>query len=169
MEFRKSVNKDIHDIMNIIKEAQVYFKDLGINQWQNNYPNEKIIYDDILNRNSYVLLRHGEVVCTAVISFDGESTYNNIYEGQWLSHNDYAVIHRIAVSNKYKGQGLASALIKNAEELSIKRGVYSIRIDTHEENISMQRLLKKNGFSYCGVIFLKDGNKRIAFEKVLKN
>ena len=39
-------------------------------------------------------------------------------------------------------------------------------MDTHEDNISMQRLLEKNNFKYCGIIYLEDGNKRIAFEKL---
>lgn len=53
------------------------------------------------------------------------------------------------------------------EELCLSKGVHSIKIDTHEENISMQRLLKKNKFQYRGVIYLEDGNKRIAFERTL--
>ena len=40
-------------------------------------------------------------------------------------------------------------------------------IDTHEDNQSMQKLLAKNQFSYCGIIYLSDGSKRLAFEKVL--
>lgn len=30
----------------------------------------------------------------------------------------------------------------------------------------MQRSLIKNGFDYCGVIYLADGSKRVAFENV---
>ena len=47
----------------------------------------------------------------------------------------------------------------------------SIRIDTHEGNLPMQRALEKSGFARCGTIFLKggaeDGDPRIAFEKLL--
>lgn len=35
----------------------------------------------------------------------------------------------------------------------------------HEDNILMQSLLKKNGFEYCGIVYLEDGGKRVAFEK----
>ena len=31
----------------------------------------------------------------------------------------------------------------------------------------MQRLLEKSGFKYCGIIYLEDGNERIAFEKII--
>ena len=155
MEFRKAVETDIDDIMNIIKQAQAYFKEQGIDQWQNNYPNPETIRNDIANKHSYILLKDNNIVATAAVSFDGEKTYNSIYEGEWITNNEYAVIHRIAVDNTYKGLGLSSKIIKNVEELCLSKGVHSIKIDTHEENISMQRLLKKNKFQYRGVIYLE--------------
>ena len=167
MKFRKSVETDINDIMNIIRQAQDYFKEQEINQWQDNYPNNCTISNDIANKNSYVLLKDNKIVATVAISFDGEKTYDSIYEGEWISNNEYAVIHRIAVDNTYKGLGLSSEIIKHAQELCLNKGVHSIKVDTHEENISMQKLLEKNKFKYCGIIYLEDGNKRIAFEKIL--
>jgi len=167
MKFRKAVERDINDIMRIIKQAQGYFKEQGINQWQNNYPNPETIRNDINNKHSYILSKDNNIVATAAVSFDGEKTYDSIYEGVWITNNQYAVIHRIAVDNTYKGLGLSSEIIKNVEELCLSRGIHSIKVDTHEENISMQKLLKKNKFQYCGIIYLEDGNKRIAFERIL--
>ena len=43
----------------------------------------------------------------------------------------------------------------------------SIKVDTHKDNISMQKLLRKNDFKYCGIIYLEDGSERIAFEKLI--
>lgn len=167
MKFRKAVKTDINNIMKIINQAKVYFKEHGINQWQDNYPNVGVISNDIDNNYSYVLLKEDNIVATAAVSFDGEKTYDSIYEGQWISNNKYAVIHRIAVASNCKGLGLSSHIIKNVEELCLKKGVYSIKVDTHEENLSMQKLLKKNRFEYCGIIYLEDGSKRVAFEKTL--
>lgn len=167
MEFRKAVEADIDNIMKIIKQAQAYFKEQGINQWQDNYPSPCTISNDIANKESYVLLKDNNIVATVAVSFDGEKTYDSIYEGEWISNNEYAVIHRIAVDNTYKGLGLSSQIIKNVEQLCLNKGVYSIKVDTHEENISMQKLLKKDKFQYCGVIYLEDRSKRIAFEKTL--
>lgn len=168
MEFRKSKKSDLEQIMTIIKQAQAYFKSQGIDQWQNGYPNNETIKNDIENDISYVLTNNEKVVATAAISFDKEETYDSIYDGEWLSKESYVVIHRIAVDNNLKGSGLASEIIKQVEELCIINNVHSIKIDTHEHNISMQNLLKKNDFIYCGKITLKDGAMRIAFEKILK-
>ena len=80
---------------------------------------------------------------------------------------EYAVIHRIAVSEKIKGKGTAAKIIKLIEEKCKEKNIKSIKIDTHKDNISMQRLLEKSGFKYCGIIYLEDGNERIAFEKII--
>ena len=167
VEFRKTNINDLPEVMKIIREAQSYFKEQGIDQWQNNYPNEEVIKNDIKNNHSYVLVKDGKIAATTVASFNGEKTYDNIYEGKWLSEDKYIVIHRVAVASDLKGIGLATELMKNVEKLALQNNVYSIKGDTHEDNKSMQRMFEKNGFVKCGVIYLEDKNKRIAFEKRL--
>ena len=39
-----------------------------------------------------------------------------------------------------------------------------LRIDTHEDNVPMQNLLKKLGFTYCGTIYVLRDSARMAFE-----
>ena len=166
MEFRKAAASDVEDIMKIIKQAQAYFKENCVNQWQNNYPNNETIKNDIEKGYGYVLEDNGEIIGTVAVSFDGEKTYDVIYDGEWLSNGEYAVIHRMAVDNAYKGRGLSSVLIKYIENICLDKGVHSIKIDTHNENISMQRVIKKNNFKYCGIIYVEDKSARLAFEKI---
>lgn len=168
MIFRKTVQQELEQVMQIIKEAQEDLKGAGINQWQNNYPNEEVIQADIIKGQSYVLVEKEKVLATSVVSFASEPTYDNIYEGQWLSNEPYAVIHRLAVSKTCKGKGVASVLMAHIEAMGLIRDVKSIKVDTHPENEAMKRLLKKNDFIYCGIIYLADGSKRIAFEKILR-
>lgn len=165
-QLRKTEEKDIRAVMNIIKQAQQYFKERNIDQWQNGYPNELIIKEDIKREWSYILADGDNVVATAAISFEGEPTYDEIYEGRWLSNEKYAVIHRICVNNEFKGIGLASQILDSAERLCVERNVHSIKIDTHKENVSMQKSLVKKGYKYCGIIYLEDKSERIAFEKL---
>jgi Acetyltransferase (GNAT) family. len=167
MKFRRAVEADIENIMNIIKQAQAYFRDQGIDQWQNDYPNYQTIMNDIDNRNGYVLLKDNIVVGTVAVIFDGEKSYGSIYNGRWLSEGQYATIHRIAIHSQYKGLGLASVIMRNIEQICLGKGIKSIRVDTHEKNLSMQKLLQKNRFKYCGIIYLEDKSKRMAYEKLL--
>ena len=164
MEFRKSVQSDIENIISIIKEAKQYFKENNIDQWQDNYPNEETILSDMDNETSYVLVKDNDIVATASISFEEEPTYNHI-EGNWLTNDNYIVIHRVAVTNKLKGMGLSSIILKKAEHIALANNVHSIKIDTHNDNKAMQKVLLKNNFTYCGIIYLDDNSERLAFEK----
>ena len=84
--------------------------------------------------------------------------YEKIYEGSWNSCAPYGVIHRIAV--KYRGRGIADFCFSECIKIA-----GSIRIDTHVGNLPMRGMLEKNGFKYCGTIYLNDGQSRCAYEK----
>ena len=166
--FRKAKLDDVNQIMKVIVQAKEYLKSQGIDQWQDGYPSKEVIENDIKNNVSYVVEDDGRVIATAMISFDGEKDYDQIYEGKWISNSDFVVVHRIAVDDDFKGRGIARKIIDEAEKMCITRGVKSIKIDTHRDNLSMQKFLKKNGFEYCGIIFLEDGIERFAFERLIK-
>ena len=168
MRFRPAQPGDLQEIMKIIRQAQEYLRSAGIDQWQNGYPSEATIRQDIEQGNSYLLTDNdGAVLGTTVLEFDGDPNYDSIYEGAWLTNSSYGAIHRIAVRNQLKGKGLATKIIDAVEHECQQRGVCSLRVDTHKDNHSMQRMLQKNGFQYCGVIYLADRSPRVAFEKVL--
>ncbi|MCI2778905.1 GNAT family N-acetyltransferase [Clostridium perfringens] len=168
MEFRQAKISDLDQIVEIIELSKKYLKETKVDQWQDGYPEKEDLRRDIESGNSYVLTNKDEIVATTVISLDGESTYNSIFNGEWITNEDYIVMHRVAVHDKYKGKGIFKELIKEAEILALNKGISSIKIDTHRDNISMQRAVVKNDFKKCGIIYLEDGSERIAFEKVLK-
>lgn len=167
MILRKSVTEDIPAILEIVRDAQEALHNLGIDQWQNGYPSVSVIENDIAAGNSYVLVRDDEIVATAAVLFSGEPTYADIHNGEWITDHEYAVVHRLAVKQQYKQAGTASYLMDNIEEIVIDYGMRSIRIDTHEGNVPMHGLLQKKGYKVCGIIYLADGNQRVALEKVL--
>lgn len=171
MKFRKTIEKDLPHIKNIFNQAIAGLKAAQIDQWQNGYPNIDAVRQDMTQNESYVLLKDDQVAATAMIAFGGEAAYDQIFDGKWLSSGKYAVIHRIAVADTFKGQGLAGEIIKKTETLCLEQQIPSIRIDTHPENAAMQRMLLKSGFVHCGAILLPDGaeagSKRLTYEKLL--
>lgn len=169
MNFRKAENVDIPEIMEIIRSAQNYLKNKGIDQWQNNYPNPETIKEDIENGNSYLIEIKGKIVATAAIIFGEDPTYNYIEDGAWIAETTYGVIHRAAVAEEYKGQGIAAEIFKETYRLARKKNAGSIRIDTHLENYAMQRAIEKENFKYCGIIYTEDGSKRLAYEKIISS
>jgi len=169
LEFRQANISDLDQIVEIIELSKKYLKETKVDQWQDGYPAKEDLRRDIESGNSYVLTNKDEIVATTVISLDGESTYNSIFNGEWITNEEYIVMHRVAVHDKYKGKGIFKELIKEAESLALNKGISSIKIDTHRDNISMQRAVVKNDFKRCGIIYLEDGSERIAFEKVIKS
>lgn len=121
------------------------------------------IADDITKGHAYVLCRELIPVAYAAVSFDGEPVYWYI-DGKWLSSGPFVVVHRLAVADGMKGKGLATLFMQNVEKMSLKKGVTSFRVDTNFDNVSMQKVLEKLGFTYCGEITFQKG-RRLAYEK----
>ena len=169
LRFRKGKEGDLERIMELVADAQSWFREQGIDQWQDGYPTQNIISSDILSGDNYIVEYNGVDVATAVISFNGEPTYVKIKGKGWLNDNNYAVVHRIAVSDKYRRKGIAKEVLHFTEELCAERGVKDIRIDTHCDNRAMRSLLKKMGYTHCGRITLTSGAAREAYQKELKN
>ena len=168
MKIRKSSLPDLPYLMPIFEEARKTIAALGINQWQNGYPSEDVIKADIENGESYSAENYGNIIGTFAMILSGEPTYDKIYEGTWKSGNEnreYLTIHRVAISVASRGTGVSSGIIKFAEDFAKGNGKNAIRIDTHEGNAVMRRMLEKHGFSYCGIIYLENGDARVAYEK----
>lgn len=169
MQIRRSTFKDIPEIMVIISDAKIHLAAQKIEQWQNGYPNAAQVENDIKIEESYVLVsEESKVVATAMFTTRKEPTYK-VIEGKWkVDENQvYGVIHRMAIKASFRKLGLAAQLFKEFHQQLNQQKIQSLKIDTHEENVGMQSLIKKLGYQYCGIIYTNYGDKRMAFEKVL--
>lgn len=145
------------------------FKGTKIDQWQDGYPNVLAIENDISNGESYLVIdSDGAVVATSMFTSNPESTYADI-DGKWITPQGlaYGVIHRMAIAQAHRKLGIAQFMIDQFERKLIAQNIASLKIDTHKDNIGMQKLLTKLGYGYCGVITLRSGDLRLGFEKVL--
>jgi GNAT superfamily N-acetyltransferase len=170
MEIRRTKCGDIAAIMPIFDEARATIAALGIDQWQNGYPSKDVIENDVEKLQSHCVEIDGEIVGTFALIDDGEPTYDEIFGGNWLTgdgKDHYFAIHRVAISVKSRGSGISAKIIDFCAEKARENGKKSLRIDTHRGNIVMRKMLEKNGFAYCGVIYLSDGDERVAYEKIL--
>lgn len=169
--FRPSREEDLPQIMAIVAQAQAYLAAQGIDQWQDGYPDEAIMREDIRLGRGYILEEDGRVLGIATVDFGSEPTYDVIYDGAWTTREPYACIHRVALDADTRGTGAADEMMQRAEEIVRGRGVWGIRIDTHHENVVMQGMLKRNGYVPCGTIYLVGGKEhgapRVALEKPL--
>lgn len=170
MKIRLSTDQDIPRILEIIDDAKLLLRSLDIDQWQNGYPNQEQIKNDIQNKESYVITNKDNViVATTMFTLRPEPTYKKVFEGEWIidETKPYGVIHRLAMSKDFRGKGIAKFVFDELHEQLKGKGIKSLKIDTHEDNKGMQSLIKKMGYQYCGIIYTGYGAKRLAFEKVI--
>lgn len=164
----KAKEEDLPAIMAIIQGGKANLKRMGVNQWQQGYPDENIILQDIHNDHSYLYYEQDMLAGTFALMLEDDPTYAYIEKGSWLTEGEaYAVIHRIAIAEAVLGKGVMGRLIEKVGDICYAKGFHSIRIDTHPDNKNMQRALNKAGYEYCGHIFLEDGDLRFAYERIL--
>ena len=169
MKIRLSKIDDIPEIMIIIEDAKTLLASLNINQWQNGYPNTEQVENDIKNSESYVVLNNeNEIIATSMFTLRKEPTYKNI-DGSWIINENqkYGVVHRMAIKKEFRKLGLATYLFEAFHQQLKEKSIQSLKIDTHEDNIDMQTLIKKLGYKYCGIIYTSYNAKRVAFEKII--
>lgn len=159
MQIRKTVSKDLPAISFIYDNARRFMTESGNpNQWNSGKPNVDTAREDMEAGVGYVLEDKGEILAVFMFSIGEDPTYKKIYGGAWKNDEPYAVIHRIAV--KEQGRGLIDYCINECFRICP-----NLKIDTHRDNIPMQKALAKRGFEYCGIIYLENGDERLAYQK----
>ena len=165
-KIRPSTKMDLDVIMCILGEARETIGRLGIDQWQYGYPSRAIIKEDLGYGRSYVVEDEDGICAVFSLIEDGEPTYRKIYSGQWLCEGrPYLALHRIAIRVPKRGRGIAGEIIQYITDKAIRENYATIRVDTHHGNIPMRKMLEKNGFFYTGIIYLSNGEERVAYEK----
>ncbi|MBR2068086.1 MAG: GNAT family N-acetyltransferase [Solobacterium sp.] len=172
MEIRKTKIEEIDRVMEIILHAKEAMKAMHIPQWQSpDYPKKEDIEEDIKQGASYVVEDEGELVATMCLYYRNDPAidhYDYIEEGKWLKEEgNYVVLHRCAVEDEYKGKGYSQRLFAFGEAYARSLGCNDYRIDTHEKNGPMLKAIEKYGFRPCGIVYMYDKTKRIAFQKLL--
>ncbi len=159
MNIRKSLLAEIPVLLQIAEEAKLTMRESGnLKQWTDGYPSAEVFRQDIARGVSYVVEQNGQAVATFALVSGPDITYAKIYEGAWLNDEPYYVIHRIA--SRRGVSGIMQQVLTYAFQQT-----QNIRIDTHRDNVIMQHLLKKQGFTYCGIIYLLSGDERLAYHK----
>ena len=146
-------------IMRLIDEARGIMRSCGnVNQWIDGYPSQQTIALDIDNGHCYVLEDDGNIVASFAFIPGPEPTYKEIFDGQWLDDRPYYVVHRLA--STAESHGVFDAVMNYCMQVA-----GNLRIDTHRDNVIMRHVIERYGFVYCGVIYLMNGDERLAYQK----
>ena len=173
--FEEILRKDLHQFLLSMKEvderlpecpdveekweeiAKAYIPG-NMHQWADSYPSEAVIISDMEKHGGYVIEDAGRIVGYFAFLPSPEPTYSKIYDGEWLDDTlSYHVVHRIASYPDVHG------IFSDVMDFCFSHDA-NIRIDTHKDNRIMQHNIEKHGFTYCGIIYLANGDERLAYQ-----
>ncbi len=162
---RRATQDDLSAILSLYDRARAFMRQAGnLTQWTGGYPSREVILADMDKGCLYLCEEtadeNGPPLAVFYCAREDDPTYRVIYDGAWQNDRPYAVIHRIAVSDAARGRGVAGFIF---DACFAKYG--NLKIDTHRDNLPMQRALEKNGFRRCGIIHLLNGDERVAYQR----
>lgn len=166
MLIRPAAAEDLPRVLMIYANARKFMAEHGNpRQWNTSWPPERLLREDI--RAGRLFVAESEKTIAGVFVYlqgvDIDPTYRKIENGSWGSNAEYGVVHRLASSGEVPGTG--AACLDWAYE-----HCHHLRVDTHGDNVVMQRLLQKLGFVQRGVIYVEEDNDpRLAYDKIGQN
>jgi ribosomal protein S18 acetylase RimI-like enzyme len=152
MIIRLAQTQDIVPIMRLVAEVVPLMNASGNFQWDHTYPNAKVFENDIALNQLWVADADGDIAGVTAITTDQQAEYASV----GIDITQTAIVtHRLAVGVNYRGQGIAEALLIQAEQVAVTRGIKVLRIDTNSNNKATRKLFPKIGYEYMGEIGLK--------------
>ena len=166
MQIRPATLNDIPAIMQLITEVVPLMRAAGNLQWDHVYPNPEVFTEDIGLNQLWVADVDGDIAGVAALTTEQYPEYADA----GLDISETAIVtHRLAVSPRHQGNGIAAALMQEAESEAIRQGIAILRVDTNKQNLAAQALFPKLGYIYKGEITLefRPGLGFVVFEKLL--
>jgi len=166
MQIRLATLNDIPAVMQVVTEVVPLMRAVGNLQWDDTYPNPTVFEQDISLNQLWVADADGSIAGVAAITTEQYPEYAQV--GLDISQTAI-VVHRLAVSPRYKGKGIAVTLMEQAEKEAIRRGIKFLRIDTNTQNQVAQNLFVKTGYVFAGEMNLefRPGLRFYCYEKKL--
>ncbi len=166
LHLRRATAADLPAIVGLIGRVVPLMNAAGNFQWTADYPNAAVFEQDIARRHLWLALLAGQVAGVAALTTDQDPEYA---DADWDAAEEALVTHRLAVDPGAQGQGVAQALLAQAEAEARRQGLQVLRVDTNSENTATQRLFPKLGYRFAGEIKLafRPGLRFFCYEKRL--
>ena len=157
---RQATSSDLPRILDIYAYARRFMAEHGNpTQWGDSRPTQADTTAHIVQNELFVLEEGGIIHGVFAFILGEDPTYRVIKDGSWLSNSPYGTIHAVASDGSI--HGLLTQIVAYCQQTT-----RHLRIDTHPDNLVMQHVISKNGFTKCGVIHVADGSPRFAYERM---
>lgn len=165
IKYRLGTLEDLNEINNLIHQAIEEMENKGIKQWDEIYPVQEDIINDIEAEQLYVGLNHEKLVVIYVLNQECDEEYS---KGKWKDEEKtFYVIHRLCVNPLFQNQGIAKITMEHIEKEANYKGAKAIRLDAFTENPYALKLYGNCGYSRVGTVEWRKG-KFFLMEKYLQ-
>lgn len=157
---RNAKPEELDRIMAIYACAKRFMEAHGNHlQWSGDDEVKRERIQAMLEQRQLFVGAEGETLHFVFAYIQGEDPTYGVIDGAWLNGDAYGTVHRLASAGTVKG------VVTRITQWALEQKE-NLRIDTHQDNLVMQNALKKAGFTRCGIIYLENGDPRIAYQKV---
>lgn len=166
LALRQSVEGDMAQLTKMLEDAIALLALNNVDQWQNGTISSKILLGAIMHDQGFVWEQRDTA---GIAGFCVLDTYDQLYEeplaeGKWTVEGPYLAIHRVMVSQHLRGRKVSTQMFLDIKKMGIVNNIASLRIDTHPDNIIMQKTLKRNGFVRTGLLYMPSDSPRYTYE-----
>ena len=155
MVFRKAELTEAPQVFSIYRAAIGRMQASGIDQWDDTYPTQAVIEQDIANGEMTIGLIGGIIVCAFVLNKEQWEGYE---DGDWQYSNlPFSVLHRLCVNPTYQGKGIAKQALQYIEALLKSKGVGVLRLDSFPQNLNAVKLYEKQNYIKVGETAFRKG------------
>lgn len=151
---RQIAASDVNEIVKVLRQVKQDMYSKGIDQWDEHYPNEKTIQEDLDKKQAYIYSENGEVLAYMVINQEYDIEYNDL---NWSTSTPFIVIHRLFVKSTAQGKGISSQMIQYVEQYAIENNYASIRFDAYALNNTANAVYLKKGYTLVGTVQFRKG------------
>ena len=161
---RSASLEDIPILQSLVQDCVLAMRAAGIEQWDEVYPSRENISQDITAGTLHVLCEQDTIIACITI----DSQLDPMWQGlDWSADREpAAAVHRLMVHPSKQGLGHAKRLMLHAEDVAMRRGCRSIRLDTFLQNPAAMALYPRLGYRRTGIAMMRKG-QFVGFEKLL--
>lgn len=153
--FRKALIEDFKEISALYHAAVEKLIESRIYQWDEIYPDDEVLLEDILHGEMYLLISEGSIASCVVLNEEQDRLY---LTGSWrFTEGRVAVIHRLCVHPGFQSGGIGKKTVRLTEELAKENGYDIIRLDAFSQNNPAGNMYKNLGYTKAGEVSFRKG------------
>jgi ribosomal protein S18 acetylase RimI-like enzyme len=154
-------DEDLPSLLEVVRGCISVMERQGIHQWDDIYPNENILRNDIKTKTLWIARVDDRAGGMVVLNEYQNPEYQQV---QWRCEGRILVVHRLMVAAEYQNQKLATHLMQFTEGYARDKKYDAIRLDAFIQNPYAIKLYRRLQYIQAGTVTFRKG-EFYCFEK----